>query len=436
MTVKNAQFSTLSPREHGAVRHALALLVKTGVVPKAVAFLDSTMDDVGEALRDTVLAEVPAFQTSGNPAVLPGLGQHVGEHLQEIRRLIAGGKIDDFAFVKSHARLRAEQHFPLEVTLHAYRCGHRVLSRWIREAALATMPEDQEQAVSAVADFAIEYTNTISTIATSEYVAEARKLAEAAGDLRTELLSILLSGYDESDGRVARLLKRAGYLEQRQSYTVATIQAANASEMENPARAQRILTALSDAMAATHIRVLSGIRGNLVVAVLSASRRQSGWTAAEAGLSGRIASMLQVLGPAVLIGISADHPSTSFIPKALQEATIALEFASVAERVVSFAELPIRALLVHRGADYVQSASPDWIDAFIGADSRSSGALTQTLRAIADADMNIQKAARSLGNHPNTVYNRVERIKGITGLDGQCYHELTELLLAADCHRS
>ncbi len=50
--------------------------------------------------------------------------------------------------------------------------------------------------------------------------------------------------------------------------------------------------------------------------------------------------------------------------------------------------------------------------------------------------MNIQKAARILGNHPNTVYNRIERIKNLTSLDGQRYHELTELLLAADCHRS
>ncbi|NJO36430.1 MAG: PucR family transcriptional regulator [Rhizobiales bacterium] len=419
-----------------AIRQALGLLQKTGVIPDVAARLSDSMEEAGKALREAILAEVPGFQNSGNPAILPGLGQHIGDHLREIRRLLEGGELGDFGFVRAHTRLRAEQHFPLEVTLHAYRCGHRILSRWMREAAVATSPKDQERAVSAVADFAIEYTNTVSTIATSAYVAQTRKLAEAAGDQRTELLSILLSGYDEADGRVARLLRRTGYLEQRQAYCVAVAQPVNAAEMENPARAQRIVDALTDAMVATSARVLSGIRGDLVVAVLSASRRQSGWTRAEAGLTDRMSSVLQVLGPAVLIGISADHPSTSFIPKALQEATIALEFASVAERVVSFAKLPIRALLVHRGADYVQSASPDWIDAFIGADAKSSGALCRTLRAIADADMNIQKAARLLGNHPNTVYNRIERIRDLTGLDGQRYHDLTELLLAADCCRS
>ena len=54
---------------------------------------------------------------------------------------------------------------------------------------------------------------------------------------------------------------------------------------------------------------------------------------------------------------------------------------------------------------------------------------------MADADMNVQKAARLLGKHPNTVYTRIERIRELTGLDGQRYHDLTELLLAADSRR-
>ena len=100
-----------------------------------------------------------------------------------------------------------------------------------------------------------------------------------------------------------------------------------------------------------------------------------------------------------------------------------------------FADLPVRGLLVHHGADYVRAASPAWIDAFTHADNEASGALVQTLSAIADADMNIQKAARLLGRHPNTIYNRIERIRDITNLDGQRYHDLNELLLAADCCR-
>lgn len=436
MVVKSAQNAMPSQSKHPALRRVMKLLVEAGVVPSAAAALDHAMEGVRTALREAILAEVPAFKTSGNPDILPGLGQHVGDYTREIQRLLCGGEVGDFDFVRTHAQRRAEQRFPLEATLHAYRSGHKILSHWLRDAAMAVDPKSHEAAVSAVADFAIEYTNAVSTIATSEYVSQTRLLAEAEGDLRTELLNILLSGYDESDGRIARLLKRAGYLEQRQSYCVVVAQSANASEMENPARAQRIVTALSDAVAGTSIRALTGIRDNLVIAILSTARRQSGWTPAQADLTERLHTMLLVLGPSVLIGISAAHPSTSFVPKAVQEATIALDFADVTKRVASFAELPVRSLLVHRGANYVRAASPGWIEALVKADIQTGGALLRTLRAIADADMNIQRAARILGKHPNTVYHRIERIKDLTSLDGQRYHQLTELLLAADCRQS
>jgi len=380
-----------------------------------------------------MLAEVPAFRASGNPDILPELSDHAGAHVQEIRSLFSGSAPGDFSFVKSRAQSWARQRFPLEAILHAYRCGHRIFSHWLRNAAVAASPNNPDKAVSAVADFAIEYTNIISTVATAEYVAHTRFLAEAEGDLRTELLTVLISGYDESDGRVAQLLKRAGYLEQRQSYCVVVAQSVNPSEMENPARAQRIASAITEAVATTSIRALTGIRNNLVVAVLSDRRRQSGWTAAQADLVERIHPLLLVLGPAVVVGISADHPSTSFVPKALHEASIALDFASVTNRVVQFADLPIRGLLVHHGADYVRSTPPDWTQTFLAADAKASGALIQTLRALADADMNVQKAARSLGNHPNTIYTRIQRVRDLTGLDGQRYCDLTELLLAADC---
>lgn len=416
-----------------ALQRALIRLVETGIVPAATVTLDRSLQNVRSLLRDTVLAEVPAFSASGNPDVLPELDRHAGENIDEIRRLFGGGEAGDFDFVRTHAQRRAAQRFPLEAILHAYRCGHRILSPWMRDAAIAAGCSSLENAISAVADFAIEYTDIISSIITAEYVDHTRALAEAEGDRRSELFNILLNGYDEADGRVARLLKRAGYLEQRQAYCVAIVQPVNAAEMESPARAERIANALSDALAAASIRMLAGIRNNAVVAVISAKRRQSGWTAPQANLAERIHPMLLVLGPAVLVGVSADHPSTSFLPKALHEATIALDFASVNNRVVQFSALPIRGLLVHRGTEYVQAAPPNWVATLVNSDAKAGGTLIETLRAVADADMNMQKAARLIGKHPNTIYTRIERIRELTGLDAQRYHDLTELLLGADC---
>jgi len=127
-------------------------------------------------------------------------------------RLLNGGKVGEFEFVREHACRRADNRFPLEATLHAYRCGHKVFSRWMREAMLAaTAPgEDAQQMIAAVADFTMEYTDAISTIAASTYVAQTRLLADVAGDQRAELINILLDGYDESDDRVAKILKNEG----------------------------------------------------------------------------------------------------------------------------------------------------------------------------------------------------------------------------------
>jgi hypothetical protein len=435
MIVKSSQ-EAWGPSAGEPLRQTLAVLGRAGVVPAAGALLGRSGADAAALLKAAILAEVPAFRVSGNPRLLPQLERHIGAHIAELARLFAGGEPGDLAFVGAEARTLAEEHFPLEAFLHAYRAGHRVLSRWLREAAIATGPAPLDAAVSAVADFAIEYTNAISALATSAYVAEARRLAEAEGDLRTELLSLLLTGYDESDLRVAEILKRTGYLEQRQTYCVVVVRAVQAAEMERHPRVERIVTALTDTLAETPFRLLAGIRNQTVVGVVSDKRRQSGWTAPAADLADRLLPRLTGLGPAVLTGLSADHPSTAFIPKALQEAMIALGLASVARRVVRFSDLSIRDLVIHHGAPSVERAPPAWVGTLAAADRKAEGALVATLRALADADMNVQEAARRLGRHPNTVYTRLARIRDLTGRDGQRYHDLSELLLAADCWRA
>ena len=55
-----------------------------------------------------------------------------------------------------------------------------------------------------------------------------------------------LGGYDEADGRVARLLRQAGYLAQRQSFCVAVTRSVNPTEMEFAARVRRIVDAIDD----------------------------------------------------------------------------------------------------------------------------------------------------------------------------------------------
>ena len=408
-----------------------------GVVPGVAAALGDGLDAVRQALKQTVLEEVPAYSDSANPEILPDLEDHLRDHVARITALLGGSRGADFEFVREHAERLAQQRFPLEALLHTYRCAHKVLSPWLRDIALAHADNTAHvrRVVSSVADFAIEYTDTISTTATAAYVNHTRLLAEAEGDRRTKLLNILLHGYDESDSRAAQLLRRAGYLEQRQSYCVVAARSVEPREMENAARAQRMADSIGEVLAATPLRTLIGIRDNLVIAVVSGTRRQSGWTAPQSLLADRLMPQLKKVGPAALIGMSSDVPSTSHVPRAAVEAKLALDFASFAERVMPYASVSLRQLLVSHARNGMQSALPAWLDDFARADAKARGKLSATLRAYADADMNVLQAAKTLSVHPNTIYARAQRITDVTGKSPLSYHALTEMLLATECRQ-
>ena len=412
------------------LQSALSALARLGVVPAVADPFVAESDAMEKALYEQVLADVAAFSRSGNPDVLPELQQHLRHHLSEVGRLLGGSRREDLGFVQLHAQRRAEQKFPLDAVLQVYRLLHRTLAEHVRDAALQIAPEDAHvrRVVAAVTEFSIEYTDVIATLLTSEYVSHTRVLSEAEGDRRTELLNTLLGGYDESDQRTAQLLRRSGYLGQRQSYCVAAVRAVNPQEMTSGARVQRMVESVGNTLRNTPGRALMGVKDDMVVAIMSATRRQSGWTAPQTLLAERVYPVLRTIGPAVLIGLSTDVPSTSHIPRALQEARTALNLASVDRRVRRFANIPFRQMLVSSARDSAQTNLPQWFPDFVAADKR--GALLETLQSYADNDMNVLKTAEALDIHPNTIYARLQKIEDVTGRNALQYHALTELLLA------
>ncbi len=425
----------MSDYHTNALNDVLRQLGGSPFLPAAVTYLTANAAALNTELNETVLAEIPAFTESRHPDVLPDLAEHGPEHTNEILRLLGGGRVGNFDFVRAHVRRRAEHRFPLEATLHAYRCGHKVFSRWVREAALAAVssPADAQQVVAAIADFTIEYTDAISTIAASAYLSHARLLADVAGDQRAELLTILLDGFDESDGRVAKILRDAGYLDKRQSFCVALARSVDPAEMLNPDRARRLADSIDKILDGAPARRLIDLRHNKVTIVCSDIYRTSGWTAPNTALAERVTADLKMAGNAVLIGVSNDVLSTSQIPAAYREALLALELADVSHRVVQVSEISTHRLMLHLAGEELHKALPAWSSALFVADDKAEGALVATLRAYANADMNVLKAAETLAVHPNTIYARWQKILDITGLEARSYHALTELLTVADC---
>jgi len=413
------------------LKESLAALSRAGlpqdVADRAAESLDQTVED----LHASIVSDIAAFTESGNPEVLPQLESHIRELLADIHRLLDGARVAQMGFVRKHASRLADQRFPLEAMLHAYRVGLRTIRHWLRSAALATIESSNEPA-AAITDFAIDYIDNVSTITTSEYVRRTRELTEREADRRSQLLSLLLEGYDESDGRVTKLLRNAGYLDQRQYYCVVLACSVDAREMYTPARANRLLVASRKALSDVRVRALLGFHEHRVVAIVSSTRRISGWTAPQRALSVRLNEPMLSLGNSILAGVSSDFPSTAAIPNALREAELALEVADPRQRVVNYSAIAMRTLLLHIAGGKPQTAMPKWAVALKNSDALSDGKLLTTLRAYADADMNVLQTAKRLRIHANTIYARMQKVRDVTNLDPLTFHDLDELLLAAD----
>ena len=424
--------------------HANALadaLRRVGSHPSSAVTIDRALRDVPAVtteLRNAVIAEVPEFSKSRNPDLLPELTAHGLDIINEIVRLLRGGSPTGLAFVHEHARRRAAQHFPMEATLHAYRSGHKVLSRWLRKSVLAASlpPEVAQQVTAAVVDFSMEFVDAISTTFAGSYSSHALQLAEAAVDQRSELLQALLDGRDEADVAARRVLREAGFLGDRQFFCVALARSVDPTEMLDMSRARRMADAIENTVAELGVRQIVDVRNNKVIMIAAGMSRDSGWTAPRASLAKRIRLQLDLVGNAALIGVSNDVPSTSHVPKAYREAETALGHASVSERVVHFGEIPLRRLLIHFAAQDFQRVLPAWATAFYIADDKSGGNLMATLRTYARFDMNILKAADYLGVHANTMYARLQRVADISGLDPKSFGALSDLLVVCDCART
>lgn len=415
-----------------SLRQALVRLRGLPGLARLVARVSRQTESIQAELIDVVRAQIPAYSESRNPDVLPQLARHGPQHATEIVRLLSDGRVGDFAFVREHARLRASQHFPLEALLHAYRCGHKVFARRLIEAAGALRPP----AVAALADFTLEYTDAISTIASSEYVEQARRLAAAAVDEQAALLDLLLTGYDESDRRMSASLRQAGFLDGRQAFCVVLAQSVDPSHMRDAARARRLADTLDVLVPATMARRLIDVRTGTVTMVLAAVRRVSGWTAPLPALSTRVAAELALAGNDVLVGVSPDVEATAQIPAAHRKAALALQLAHVGERVRTFDRIALRDLMLHQAAPALRDVLPAWRESLLEADRRVDGALVHTLRAYAATHLNVLKAAARLDAHPNTVYARFERIRALSGLDPRTYSGLESLLLVLDASRA
>jgi sugar diacid utilization regulator len=133
---------------------------------------------------------------------------------------------------------------------------------------------------------------------------------------------------------------------------------------------------------------------------------------------------------AAAVGISLDATDIDRLPQAHEEARIALSFANKSRPVMQFHDIELSEFLI-RGADRAAyRLIPGWARHFSDPDDERTRDLLLTIRAFADASLNVKHAARLLGVHTNTVYFRLNRINKLTGVDPRTYSGTSALITA------
>jgi DNA-binding PucR family transcriptional regulator len=142
-------------------------------------------------------------------------------------------------------------------------------------------------------------------------------------------------------------------------------------------------------------------------------------------------ALAAALGADVSIGMSGWHEGRAAIVIAFVEALDAVKIAAsrgIRGRAVGLDEVLVDSML--DSSVSAQRILEETLQPLVNYDAARNAALIKTLRAYADAGLNITKSAAALFVNPNTVVYRLRRIKEVCGRDPHDPDDLLVLSLA------
>lgn len=368
-------------------------------------------EQLGEAILSAVLDELPAT-AKWPPLEVSALREHCREHGHCTYAALRDGRAPDAAsleFVRDLAVRRAEQNVPLAMLLHTYRAGYRAVWSSIRRAAQAA--DADLDAVLATSGLAIEYFNTICTAATDAYVGAHERLVARGAQVRGRLVEDLLTGTLRHTDENAPQLAAHG-LHRRAACRVIV-----AAPSEHGCVDDDALEAFDTTLRGGGRPPLTARVHDALVAVVP-EREPAVTTIAVA-----IAALPGEDGWCV--GVSTPYPDLDCVPPAYAEAQTAWRVATTRPPLVAFPDVALLDVMLAESSASARRVLPSW-----GATLRAedgSGELVATLEAYLGHDLNVGRAAKQLGVHPNTVRYRLGRIEAISGTSTRDFHDLVQV---------
>jgi sugar diacid utilization regulator len=393
--------------------------------PSAGAVLDRLelrADAIARRMALATRAEVEEYAAVSDPSFAREVLAHAEQH---VRAFVVAGRAgrppagDGLDFVRERGAQRARELMPLDALLEAYLIGQRTVWEAIVEAA-GDSAEGMRTA-QALTALTFRYTHAINLAVAEAYLRESTALASEAERGRRDLLDHLLSGREPGPEEA----RRAEALGVRPTGAHAVVVAV-ATDDEGAEPARLIVRAL---MRQEPLRAFVVARHREVVAILPVYVRR-GPRELRAAIARVAAVLARTHGVALRAGVSSTCAGLSELARGYGEARRALEHAGAAAPAVALEEIRLLDYLTAAADDTARRLVPPGADDLRRADGRGGGALSATLRAYADCDLNVARTAERLFVHPNTVHYRLRRVKELSGRDPRRLAELVELLTA------
>ncbi|WP_369243743.1 PucR family transcriptional regulator [Streptomyces sp. R41] len=414
-----------------------ALVVGTPALPEPLRqerrrILRAVHDRV-EEVADTAVAvmrgEIPSYAVQ-DERFFDDVRDQVLSHYRIKLTVLAGeGDIapEDLVFSRAAAMRRARAGFALEDWISAFRVGRQVFWDALLECA-GTSPAAQEAALSLVTPL-MRYVDFASTHAAQAYVEYQQHVVADADRERRDLLEQLLAGVAPTRGPLLAAAQAYGIGPHSPMMVVVAACVRDNRTGDTVSAENGYATSAAISVAGVWAsRTLVVVRHGEVVAVPMVRAGMD-----EEDVCAHFDAMQQRLareGIVLSMGISTVARGASELPRAHQEAREALELVPSGGGVAALPRLSPFDYLVLRADDIARQLVDPRVSALLEEDRRRGDTLADTVRAFADADLNLRLAADRLRVHHNTAHYRLRRIEERTGRNPRRIADLLELLVA------
>jgi hypothetical protein len=371
--------------------------------------LEHDADAIGVRMAEACRAEIPAYAAVRDPAFAAEVLAHAIEHVRAFVRCARRGSPpagDELEFVRARGARRARELMPLEALLEAYLIGQRSVWEAVTEAA-GDSPEGLRVARELTAA-TFRYTHAINVAIAAAYVAESRAQASEAERARRDLVDFLLSG--RAPGAEHQRRAESLGLRPHADHVVLVAVGGDARTVE------RALAQVEPE------RAFVVPRHDEVLAFMPVYVRR-GPRELRLALERAAAVLQRTRGDTLRVGLSSVCSGLGELARGYGEAVRALRHTSAG--AIALEDIGLLDYLAAGADETARRLVPDGARRLRDEDA---GALAATLRAYADCDLNVARAAQRLVVHPNTVHYRLRRVAELTGRDPRRLAQLLELL--------